>query len=208
VKYGKAWHAKQIPLAIRWGSWEEAYNRMPRIPCAMHNFNPSLKWVVDTRGMFVEDPLRHVLHHVFGSFGQTEHAFQFCRLVVLIDDTFLTEKYKGMLMMTAAVDPENQIVPMAFALAEGENNESWSWFMRLLRVQVLDPSRTICLISDRHTGILNAANEDIVGFPPLVHRWCMRHFSTNYWRRHRKKEVWCCERTKHEFKETRRELIR
>jgi hypothetical protein len=75
VKYGKAWHAKQIPLAIRWGSWEEAYNRVPRIPCAMHNFNPSLKWFVDTRGMFVEDPLRHVLHRVFWSFGQTEHAF-------------------------------------------------------------------------------------------------------------------------------------
>jgi hypothetical protein len=47
--------------------------------------------------------------------------------------------------MAAAVDPEDQIVPMAFALVEGENNELWSWFMRLLRVQVLGPSRTICL---------------------------------------------------------------
>jgi transposase-like protein len=83
-------------------------------------------------------------------------------------------------MMVAAVDPENQIVLMTFALAEGENNESWSWFMRLLRVQVLGPSRTICLISDRHAGILNAVNEDIIGFPPLVHRWCIRHFAANY----------------------------
>ena len=38
-------------------------------------------------------------------------------------------------MMAAVVDPEDQIVHMAFALAKGENNESWSWFMRLLRVQ-------------------------------------------------------------------------
>jgi hypothetical protein len=29
VKYGKAWRAKKIALAIRWGSWEEAYNRVP-----------------------------------------------------------------------------------------------------------------------------------------------------------------------------------
>jgi hypothetical protein len=29
VTYGKAWHAKQIALAIHWGSWEEAYNRVP-----------------------------------------------------------------------------------------------------------------------------------------------------------------------------------
>jgi hypothetical protein len=95
----------------------------------MHNFNPGLKWFVDIGGMFVEDPLRHVLHRVFWSFGQTKHAFQFCRAVVLVDGTFLTGKYKGTLMMAATVDPENQIVPMAFAFTEGENNESWSWFM-------------------------------------------------------------------------------
>jgi transposase-like protein len=149
---------------------------------------------------------------VFWSFGQTKHAFQFCRAVVLVDGTFLTRKYKGTLMMAAAVDPENQIVPMAFAFAEGENNESWSWFMQLLCVQVHGPSRPICLISDRHARILSAANEDTVGFPPLVHRWCMQHFVANYWRHHRKKVVCdmvkelCCKHTEHEFKETKREL--
>jgi hypothetical protein len=57
-------------------------------------------------------------------------------------------------MMAAAVDLEDQIVPMAFALAEGENNESWSWFMRHLRVQVLSPSRTICLTRTATQGFL------------------------------------------------------
>jgi transposase-like protein len=132
--------------------------------------------------------------------------------VVFVDGTFLTGKYRSTLMMAAAVDSENQIVPMAFALAEGENNSSWSWFMRLLRTQVLGASRTICLISDRHAGILNATGEDIEGFPPLVHRWCMRHFAVNFWRRQRKKEicdivkVLCCVRTEYQFKETMREL--
>ena len=94
---------------------------------------------------------------------------------------------------------------MAFSLAEGENNESWSWFMRLLRVQVLGSSRTICLISDRHARILNATYEHIDGFPPLVHRWCMRHFVANFWRCQRKNEVCdkvkalCCVRIEHQF---------
>ena len=126
VKYEKAWRAKQIALVIRWGSWEEAYNRVPRILCAMHYYNPGLKWFVDTEGMCFWDPLRHVLYRVFWSFAQTEHAFQFYRPVVLVDGTFLTEKYRDTLMMAAAVDPEDQIVPMTFALVEGENNESWS----------------------------------------------------------------------------------
>ena len=112
-----------------------------------------------------------------------EHAFQFYWPVVFIDGTFLTGKYRGSLMMAATIDPEDQIVPMTFALAEGENNESLSWFMQLLRVQVFGLSRTICLISDHHVGILNAVDEHIDGFPPLVHRWCMRHFAANFWRR-------------------------
>jgi hypothetical protein len=135
---------------------------------------------MDTGGMSLQNPVRHVLHRVFWSFAQMEHAFQFCRPVVLVDGTFLTKKYRGTLMMAAAVDPEDQIVPMTFALVEGKNNSSWSWFMRFLRTQVLGASRTICLISDRHAGILHAANEDIEGFSPLVHRWCMRHFATNF----------------------------
>jgi hypothetical protein len=213
-KYGKVWRAKQLALKIRWGSWLEAYNRVPRILCAMAYYNPGMKWIIDTGGMsFVNaETTTHVLKRVFWSFAQTEHAFQYCRPVVLVDGTFLTGKYRGVLMMAAAVDPEKQIVPLAFALAEGENNESWSWFMQLLRVHVLGTSRTICMISDRHAGLLNAGEEQLQGYPPLVHRWCMRHFAANFWRRQRKKEVCakvkhlCCVRTEREFKETLAEL--
>ena len=44
--------------------------------------------------------------------------------MILVDATFLTGKYKGTLMMTVAVDPEMQLVLLAFALTEGENNDS------------------------------------------------------------------------------------
>jgi hypothetical protein len=140
VKYGKAWHAKQIALAIRWGSWEEAYNKVPRILCAMRYYNPGMRWFIDTGGMYLRAVQRHVLFRVFWYFAQTQHAIQYCRPVILVDGTFLIGKYRGTLMMAAAVDPENQIVPIAYALAEGENNESWSWFMRLLCTEVFGDS--------------------------------------------------------------------
>jgi hypothetical protein len=137
VKYGKAWHAKQIALAIRWGSWKVAYNRVPRILCAMRHYNPGIKWFIHTGGMYLQSVQRHVLFRVFWFFAQMQHAFQYCQPVILVDGTFLTGKYMGTLMMVVAIVPENQIVPIAYALAEGENNESWSWFMRLLRTEVL-----------------------------------------------------------------------
>ena len=53
--------------------------------------------------------------------------------MIIVDATFLTGKYKGALMMAVAMDPDRQLVPLAFALTEGENNHSWSWFMKLVR---------------------------------------------------------------------------
>jgi hypothetical protein len=107
----------------------------------------------------------------------------------MVDGTFLTGKYKGTLIMALSVDPKQQLVPLAFALAESENIESWSCFMHLVCTKVLGASQQVCMISDRHTGLLNCANDEIRGYPPLVHRWCMRHFAANMWRRQKKKEV-------------------
>jgi len=78
-KYGKAWCAKQIALEICWGSWKEAYNRVPRILCAMTHYNPGLKWFIDTGGKYWQNhytgEVKQVLRCVFWSFAQTEHAF-------------------------------------------------------------------------------------------------------------------------------------
>ena len=46
-----------------------------------------------------------------------------------VDATFLTGKYKGTLMVAVGIDAEEQLIPIAFAVSEGENNSSWSWFI-------------------------------------------------------------------------------
>jgi transposase-like protein len=115
-------------------------------------------------------------------------------------------------MIVVGIDPDNQLVPLAFALAKGENDASWSWFLKLVRQHVLRSSRNICMISDRHHGLLTVVKEHVEGCPPLDHRWCMRHFAANIWRRQKKKEVvkklksLCACRTKEKFEDTLAEL--
>jgi hypothetical protein len=110
-------------------------------------------------------------------------GFAHCRPIVSVDATFLTGKYKGTLMVVIGMTAENQLLPLAFALVKGENNESWSWFLRLVRKEVLGPDRSICMISDRHRGLLNGAKDPIDGYPPLIHRWCSHHFAANIWKK-------------------------
>ena len=119
----------------------------------------------------------------FWCFAQSAEAFKHCRPLVLVDGTFLTGKYRGVLMIAVGVDSDNQLGPLAFALAEGENDDSWCWFMKLVRQNVLYSSQNICMISDRHHDLLTTTKEHVDGCPPLEHWWCMRHFATNIWRR-------------------------
>jgi hypothetical protein len=58
-------------------------------------------------------------------------SFVHCRPIISVDVTFLIGKYKGTLMVAIGMTVENQLLPLAFALVEGENNESWSWFLGL-----------------------------------------------------------------------------
>jgi hypothetical protein len=67
-----------------------------------------------------------VLKLVFWCFPQCVAGFAYYISIISVDSTFLTEKYKGTLMIAVGMTVKNQLLPLAFALVEGENNESWS----------------------------------------------------------------------------------
>jgi hypothetical protein len=116
-------------------------------------------------------------------------SFAHCRPIISVDVTFLIGKYKSTLMVAIGMTVENQLLPLAFALVEGENNKSWSWFLGLVRKQVLSLDRHVCMILDRHHGLLNSAKEPLDGYPPLIHRWYSCHFAANIWKKQWSKEV-------------------
>jgi hypothetical protein len=60
-------------------------------------------------------------------------GFAHCRPIISVDGTFLTGKYKGTLMTVVGMTAKNQLLSLAFALVESENNESWRWFFGLVR---------------------------------------------------------------------------
>ena len=92
-------------------------------------------------------------------------------------------KYQGTLLIAISYDANNKLVPLAFALVEKENNDSWGWFLRLVQIHVVGPGREVGIISDKHQGILNAVREQIEGYAPLHHRWCTRHLAENLLRK-------------------------
>ena len=125
-------------------------------------------------------------------------AFIYCLPVLCIDGTFLTEKYKGTILTAIGIDcnKQKQIVPIVFIFVENENTESWYWFLECLKNHVIAGRPNVCLISDRHVGLLAAIRQLQEGStfsPPIwqdvVSRWCVRHMAANFYERFKNKDL-------------------
>jgi len=84
---------------------------------------------------------------------------------------------------------------LAFSFVEGENKESWLWFLRHLKIGVVQDRPNVCLIHDRHAGLLSAIKsmQENVDEPApwldLQSRWCMRHMAANFYTKFRSKKT-------------------
>ncbi|RYQ90195.1 hypothetical protein Ahy_B09g096435 isoform A [Arachis hypogaea] len=125
-----------------------------------------------------------VLHRVFWSYYPCIRAFRHCKPVVQVDGTHLYGKYKGCLLVAVSQDGNNNIVPIAFAIVEGETSDAWHFFLSNLRQHVVTRDG-VGLISDRHESI-NAVVErsNSAWSPPRAfHMFCIRHIESNFLRK-------------------------
>ncbi|RYR64991.1 hypothetical protein Ahy_A03g010996 isoform G [Arachis hypogaea] len=104
-------------------------------------------------------------------------AFRHCIPLVSVDRTHLYGKYAGTLLMGIAQDGNNNILPVAFALVERENTDSWYFFLTNLRRHVATRPGVL-LISDRHAAIKAALEREGCGWEHNV--YCVRHIASNF----------------------------
>ena len=80
----------------------------------------------------VQDNLCYIFEFVFWAFKPCIDDFNYCKPIVQVNETFLTEKYHGTLLITIGQDGNRDIFPLAFAIVEGETIETLIWFFHLL----------------------------------------------------------------------------
>ncbi|XP_021771013.1 uncharacterized protein LOC110735155 [Chenopodium quinoa] len=182
VPYKRAWYAKDKAITQIFGDWESSYSRLPQFMQALQQSNQGTvviwKHKALVEGRYTSN--MEVFERVFWAFGPCIDGFKHCMPVICIDGTHLYGKYKGTLLVATGVDGNFQVFPLAFALVEGENISSWSWFMSCLRDRVTQRDG-LCVIFDRHAGIIAAMNDLNIGFtqPRAYHRFCVRHLASN-----------------------------
>ncbi|KAH1188168.1 hypothetical protein GmHk_U059920 [Glycine max] len=184
VSYKKAWLAKQKAIAIEYGDWDESYAKLGSWLTHMQNHSPGSHFQILHDDFIVGNTVsreHRQFHRVFWTFGQCKEAFKYCKPIIQVDGTHLYGKYRGTLLMATSQDGNGGVLPLAFAVVEGETLIAWSWFLAHFREHVTDKNG-ICLISDRHASIKSAVANEALGWQPPhgYHVYCMRHIASNF----------------------------
>ncbi|XP_047942776.1 uncharacterized protein LOC125189552 [Salvia hispanica] len=107
---------------------------------------------------------------------------QFCRPIIFFDACFLRGMYKGQLMTTMGIDPNNGWWPIAWAVTETESYVQWKWFVEylsdVLELHANDPRYVF--MSDQQKGLAKVIVEE---FPQSEHRFCVQHIYNNFKKR-------------------------
>ncbi|XP_025653213.1 uncharacterized protein [Arachis hypogaea] len=161
VSYRKAWLAKQKAVAKVFYDWKVSYQTLPVWLKAMTVKMPRSRVKIKTLSVYRESEevqVVRVLHRIFWSF---------------------------VLSVYCSIQTLNQnIVPIAFAIVEGETADAWEFFLTNLRRYVVTMDG-VGIISDHHTSIDAAiARSNGAWSPPRAwHMYCIRHIGFNFLRR-------------------------
>ncbi|RYR73295.1 hypothetical protein Ahy_A02g007649 isoform H [Arachis hypogaea] len=122
ISYRKAWLLKQKSIAKVFGDWEESYQALPWWLSVMVQKMLGSVVQIETRPLY----------------NGNEEA----------QGVKIRGKYKGTLLVAVAQDGNQNIVPIAFALVEGETADAWHFFLR----GDWQPPRAWWMFRIRHIG--------------------------------------------------------
>ena len=109
--------------------------------------------------------------YLFIALGACIEGFAFMRKVIAVDATSLKNRYGGVLFFAKAQDPNSHSYPLAFAVLDGENLASWTWFFEMLKSVIPDSSELV-FMSERNQSLIFAIGNV---FPQAHHGHCLWH---------------------------------
>ncbi|XP_060965465.1 uncharacterized protein LOC133034401 [Cannabis sativa] len=168
MNYMKAWRSKEHVVNDLRGNASDSYSLIPSFLHMVEKTNPGsfvdLKTTEDNSLLFV-----------FMALDASIKGWGACRPIVVVDGTFLKAAYGGTLLCACTQDAAGHIFPLAFCVADSENDQSWKWFFKKFK-EAYGVREHQCLISDRIESLIKAAREI---YPEITHSYCGYHILSN-----------------------------
>ncbi|XP_062021152.1 uncharacterized protein LOC133737652 [Rosa rugosa] len=105
-----------------------------------------------------------------------------CRPLIGLDGCHIKGQHPGQLLSVVGVDGNNGMFPIAWAITEVENRDTWRWFLEYLAWDLkMERPSFYTFIIDKQKGLGMAIAEL---FPGAEHRHCVRHLYNNFKAKH------------------------
>lgn len=146
IGYLKAWRALSKAIDRIYGDCAESYSNLRQyfVEIARLNLGSVEHVTTDEYGVF---------DRAFWAFGPCIEGFLHYRPLLCIIGTHPYDKYKRTLLVATAVDANDQLYPLPYAIVESESCDSWGWFFGCMRRFTHSVNnRHITFISDRIKG--------------------------------------------------------
>ncbi|CAL2265730.1 unnamed protein product [Prunus armeniaca] len=157
IPYHVAWYGKESATKDLHGDEELSYAHLPWYVNVLKASNVESHCVLDCG----EDGSR--FQRIFICFKASIDGFRWCRPMLFIDGTFVTNKYK-------------EVFHFAFAIVSGETVDNWRWFLQRISEVLVDEGRQLTFIFDRHGAIIDAVRTVFRASP---HGFCLYHLKEN-----------------------------
>ncbi|XP_052289946.1 uncharacterized protein LOC127899849 [Citrus sinensis] len=162
------------------GDHARGYEDLFQYAAVIHKYDPGAicKVLCDV----VTRPKKVLFQRFFMAFPTQKNALNNgCRPYIGLDGCHLKSKYGGVLLAAVGMDANNGMVPLALAVCEIENTETWSWFLEILHSYFDNGLEQITFCLDREKGLLGVIE---ITWPTAYHRPCARHVYANFCKEH------------------------
>ncbi|XP_074287815.1 uncharacterized protein LOC141612968 [Silene latifolia] len=190
IKKNFAYMVKYFAHRMLHGSMKEHYSKIGSYIQALTDEEPNSVFTLTTIPGKVS-----VFQRLFVCFDALKKGWvEGCRRVLCVDSCFLKTFLGGQLIAATGRDANEQMYPVAWAVVEGENNDSYEWFFKeLKKVLAEQDGDGWTIISDQHQSILTMVAQEL---PKAEHRHCARHIFANWHKSYKGDEMkmlfWNC----------------
>ncbi|KAL4583826.1 hypothetical protein LXL04_008410 [Taraxacum kok-saghyz] len=178
ISYIKAFRAKSIAQQHIHGDYQNQYTILRDYALELKRCDTGTNVKIQVHSEPNLSLQTRVFKRIYICLGALKNGFKAgCRDFLGLDGTFMKGPYPGQILTAVGLDSNNGIYPLAYAVVESENTNSWTWFLENLAEDLdLTPRCNFTFISDRQKGILPAIAKV---FPAAEHRYCLRHVYEN-----------------------------
>ncbi|KAL4283757.1 hypothetical protein GQ457_16G006080 [Hibiscus cannabinus] len=159
------------------GRLEDEFNKLFDYVYTLREADPN-----GTFDLFVQrhtpsaNPIFKRLYVCFG--GLKEGFKKHYRPILSLDGCYLKGDFKGEILAVVGRDGNNQIFPVAWAIVEVENRETWAWFLEHIQINLeIGDGDRFTILSDMQKGLLE---EMQLILPNVEHRFYARHMYANW----------------------------